>query len=142
MSNSIKIKLLSKPTFYKDVKVVVLNIEVTNKCFLTKKNLSLFVLPSENCPLINSFEQSLFAENESESFSAYIFPVNPIINDFISTFTLKGRQSMCGHIIIEMKEYCPCFSIQVLSSAKKVLSELAINERDYMIELSNIEQTL
>ena len=121
---SISIKCFGKPKYYKEANVLVLNIEITNGCFFTKKDLKVSICPSDSGDMEKSFEQRLFARKDS--FIAGDIPVNAVNNDFILPFTLKSRQSKNGNVIIALKNSC-CQSIQVVSSKGKVLSELAIN---------------
>lgn len=140
--NSIIFRCCEKPIFYKEDRILILYVEVLNRCFLTKKNIKISLSPSENGCLRESFEQNLFAKNNNGSFIAGFFPVNKKTNNFMSPFTLKWRQSLRGCIIIELKENCWCNSVRLLSPKGKILSEFSIKEEDIKIESSIIEQKL
>lgn len=126
--NSIEIKLCDTPKYYKDVKILVLNIELTNRCIFSKKDLSIFVCPPDSGDMEEIFAPRMYAKKDS--FIAADIPVNPVNNDFISPFTIKRRQSINGYVIIALKEDCWCNSIQIVTSKGKVLSELTININD------------
>lgn len=135
--NWIKIKLCVKPKYYQDVRILVLNIEITNRCILTKKRLGVSICPADSGSMEQSFAQRMCTKNDS--FIAADIPVNPVNNDFILPFTLKWNQSIKGNVIIALKRNCWCNSIQIVTQKGKVISELEINQNDveknpYIIE--------
>ena len=111
-----------------DVKVLILNIKITNKCIFTKRDLSISVYPANSGEMKDSFSQRMYAK--SDSFIAADIEVNPVNNDFLSAFTLKSCQSIEGNVVIELKEGNCCKLIQIISPKGKVLSELKINANE------------
>lgn len=125
---SIRIKCCEKPKYCQDANILVMNIEITNTCFFTKKDLRVSICPSDAGNMEEYFEQRMFAKDNS--FIAADLPVNPVDNNFISPFTLKRGQLIKGNVIISLKENGWCNSIQIVTSKGEVLSELAINKKD------------
>ncbi len=141
--NGIVIKCCEKPKCYQDdqgVKILVLNIEITNRCIFTKKGLSVSICPADSGGMEQSFEQRMCAKNDS--FIAADIPINPVYNDFIFPFTLKRSQSIKGNAIIALKKDCWCNSIQIVTQKGKVISELEINPHDVEIESYFIEKKI
>ena len=137
---SIRIKCCEKPKYCQDANVLVLSIEITNKCFFTKKDLRVSICPPNAGDMEKTFTQRTYAKNDY--FIAGDIPVNSVDNSFISPFTLKCGKSIKGNVIIALKEECWCNSIQIVTSKGKVLSELAINKNDVVIIPFIIEEKL
>lgn len=137
---SIRIKNCDKPKFYQDANIIVLNIEITNRCIFAKQDLRISICPPDSGSIEKSFEQRMQAKDDS--FIAADIPVNPVDNNFISPFALKRGQLIKGNVIIALKEGCWCNSIQIVTSKGKVLSELAINKNDVVIKPFIIEEKL